>query len=361
MKKISGTKNKSMVRKKQPIEADDAELSLAVRAAWLSYVGGRTQAQIAARLHISQAKAHRLIAEALQRGLVKVFIQGEPAECIALEDRLTTDFGLRQCVVAPNLQIDRVNDPKSRFQALGSAGARLLHRELSTSKPGVLGIGKGRTLAAVVDHLPDIGLPDTKIVSVTGSLTRNLSAYPFDVVLRLAERTGGSGYFLPVPYLASNIGEKTLLLQQQSIKSVLNLARQADILLIGIGSLDAEAHLRQVEIVTESEWTELRAHGAVGDLLGTFIDIDGQPVSLEINKLAVGLGLEELCGRRVIAFAGGVNKAMAILAALRTGLITDLVIDEATATKVAALHGQRPAQASAAESQKSNNRERHNA
>ncbi|MET1026106.1 MAG: sugar-binding transcriptional regulator [Dongiaceae bacterium] len=356
-----------MARKKQQVEADDGDLGLAVRAAWLSYVGGRTQAQIAARLHISQAKAHRLIAEAQQRGLVKVFIQGEPAECIALEDRLATDFGLRQCIVAPNLEIAggsdarRGSDAGSRFQALGSAGARLLHHELSISKPGVLGVAKGRTLAAVVDHLPEINLPDTKIVSVTGSLTRNLSAYPFDVVLRLAERTGGSGYFLPVPYLAGNIGEKTLLLQQQSIRAVLDLAREADILLVGIGSLDAEAHLRQVEIVTESEWTDLRAHGAVGDLLGTFIDIDGRPVPLEINKLAVGLGLDELRGRRVIAFAGGVNKAAPILAALRTGLITDLVIDESTAAKVAALQGQRAADLRAVESQKSNNWEKHDA
>src|SRR5437899_7992102 len=174
-----------MARKKQLLAADDIELSLAVRAAWLSYVGGRTQAEIAERLNISQAKAHRLIAEALQRGLVKVFIQGEPAECIALEDRLATSFALRQCVVAPNLQIGRDADPKSNFQALGSAGARLLYHELSQSKPRVLGVGKGRTLAAVVDHLPEVSLPDMKIVSVTGSLTRNLSAYPFDVVLPL--------------------------------------------------------------------------------------------------------------------------------------------------------------------------------
>ncbi len=323
-----------MARKKQAADAGDIELSLAVRAAWLSYIGGRTQAEIAARLNISQAKTHRLIAEALERGLVKVFIQGEPAECIALEDRLVAEFGLRQCVVAPDIDGGQT---ASVFQALGAAGARLLHHELTQSKPMVLGVGKGRTLAAVVDHLPDVARPEMKIVSVTGSLTRNLSAYPFDVVLPLAARTGGSGYFLPVPYLAASVAERDILLQQQSVSAMLDLARRADLLLIGIGSLDPQAHLHQVEIVTEAEWAELRAHGAIGDLLGTFIDIDGKPVALEINRLAVGLSLTELQGRRVVAFAGGIQKSTAILATLRTGLISDLVIDEATAQAVVAL------------------------
>lgn len=362
-----------MARKKQPADANDIELSLAVRAAWLSYIGGRTQAEIAARLNISQAKTHRLIAEALARGLVKVFIQGEPAECIALEDRLVAEFGLRQCVVAPDIEAEHAVGGSQApglfqapgvFQALGAAGARLLHHELSQSKPMVLGVGKGRTLAAVVDHLPDVARPEMKIVSVTGSLTRNLSAYPFDVVLPLAARTGGSGYFLPVPYLAASVAERDILLQQQSVSAMLDLARRADLLLIGIGSLDPQAHLHQVEIVTEAEWAELRAHGAIGDLLGTFIDIDGKPVALEINKLAVGLSLEELQGRRVVAFAGGIQKATAILAALRTGLISDLVIDEATAQAVVALIESRVCNDALKQeltAQKTTKREKHNA
>jgi DNA-binding transcriptional regulator LsrR (DeoR family) len=313
--------------------ADDAELGLATRAAWLSYIGGYTQGQIAERLRVSRSKAHRLIAQALERGLVRVFVQGEPAECIALEDQLMRRHGLARCIVAPALG----QGARGSFAAIGAAAARLLHHELTTGKTRVIGVGKGRTVAAMVAHMPELARPDLKIVSVSGSLTRSLAANPFDVVLRLAAHTGGAGYFLPVPYLARTPEEKKLLLAQKSVRDMLALARGADLVLIGIGSLEADAHLRQVGMVSDPEWDELRKLGAVGDIMGSFVDAEGKPVASGINRLAVGLGLEDLRGRRVVALAGGAGKARAILAALRTGALTDLVVDETAAQRIVKL------------------------
>lgn len=320
-----------MARKRAaaPTNTDDIDLSLAARAAWLSYIGGHTQQQIADRLRISQTKAHRLIAEALRRGLVKVFVQGVPAECAAIEDALQSRFRLRSCTVAPSLSLGRKGTAAAGpFAAVGAAGARFLHHLLGTETIAVVGVGKGRTLAALVEHLPDLDRPDLKVVAVSGSLNRNLAANPLDIVLRLSQRTGGQGYFLPVPYLAASEAEQQVLLAQKSVSDMLQLARQADLMLIGIGSLGADAHLRQIGMLNEREWDELRALGAVGDLMGSFIDETGRPVRAGINRLAMGLGLTDLKGRRVVALAGGANKARAILAALRTGAISDLILDE---------------------------------
>lgn len=317
---------------------DDDELGLAARAAWLSYIGGYTQQQIADRLRVSQAKAHRLIAEALRRGLVKVFVQGVPAECAAIEDELAARFNLKSCAVAPSLSLGRRSEQQAGlFAAVGAAGARLLYHLLTAEKVSVVGVGKGRTLAAVVQHLPDLNLPDLRVVAVSGSLNRNLAANPLDIVLHMAERTKAQGYFLPVPYLAANEAEKKVLLAQKSVGDMLHLARHADVMLVGIGSLEADAHLRQIGMLNEREWAELRAHGAVGDLMGSFIDIDGRPVGSALNRLSVGLGIEDLKGKRVVALAGGAEKARAILAALRTGAISDLVVDEEAAAEIVAL------------------------
>ncbi|HVJ42608.1 MAG TPA: sugar-binding transcriptional regulator [Dongiaceae bacterium] len=331
-----------MARKNKPAEASELDLSLAVRAAWLSYIGGRTQGQIAERLNISQAKVHRLIAEALSRGLVKVFVQGEPADCIALEDALTCQFGLKRCIVAPDLGRGELaggelSEAQQVFAAIGSAAARFLHRELACGAIKVIGVGKGRSLAAMVERLPRIRRPDLKVVSVSGSLTRSLAANPLDIVMRLAGQTEAAGYFLPVPYLAKNLTEKSVLLAQDSIRSMLDLARQADLVLVGIGSLEGDAHLRQVGMIADQEWADLNSHGAVGDLMGSFIDAEGRPVASAVNQLSVGLGLQDLCGKQVIAVAGGMHKAEAILAALKTGTLTGLVTDERTAAAVVEL------------------------
>ncbi len=318
--------------------------SLAARAAWLSYIGGYTQSEIAKRLDVSSAKAHRLISQAQKAGLVRVFIEGVPAECVELEEFIIDRFGLASCTVAPLLgdqeayDDGEIDDPQTSYNAVGVAAARQLHNLLNTGDPMTIGVGKGRSLAAMVRNLPRTPRSDLKFVAVSGSLTRNLSANPFDVVHNLVDRTGGEGYFLPVPYIASSVQEKELLQAQKSVQEMLQLGRKADVYIIGVGAIGDEArvnaHIRQVRMVSEDEWRELRKKHAACDIMGKFVDINGQPVDTDINKQALGLGPEDLRGRKVIAVVGGGGKGDAVLAALRTKIITDLVICEDTALRI---------------------------
>lgn len=312
--------------------------SLAARAAWLSHVGGLTQRQIAKRLDVSSAKAHRLISQAQKAGLIRVFIDGVPAECVELEEFIANHFGLDSCTIAPLLDDRADDDPQKAFRAVGVAAARRLHGLLSAGGPTLIGVGKGRSLAAMVRGLPQLQRPDLRFVAVSGSLTRSLSANPYDVVHNLVERTQGEGYFLPVPYIASSVEERNLLHAQKSIQEMLHLGRQADAYVIGIGAIGDDAlvnaHIRQTRMVSEEEWRELRSKNAVCDIMGSFIDINGQPVDSYVNELALGLGPQDIRGRRVFAVVGGKGKEKAVLAALRTGVITDLVICEDVANTV---------------------------
>ena len=321
---------------KHKSEPDGADLNLATRAAWLSYIGGYTQGEIASRLNVSPAKAHRLIALAHQQKLVKVFIEGEPAECVALEEELIRGFGLGSCIVAPAVEDHADADPLSGFAAVGAAGARFLYRTLSDLGPALIGVGKGRSLTSAIERMPSLHRPDLQFVSVSGSLTRNLSANPYDVVHRMVEKIGGEGYFLPVPYIAADAREKEVLLSQTSVHGVLDLARRADLFIVGIGTMDGDAHVKQVGMVSEAEWVTLRQLDAVGDIMGGFIDIDGKPVDCDVNRRSLGLGIEDLRGKRVIAIAGGARKGRAVLGALRTGIVTDLVLCETAAKEIVA-------------------------
>jgi dihydroxyacetone kinase-like protein len=77
----------------------------------------------------------------------------------------------------------------------------------------------------------------------------------------------------------------------------------------------------------------------VGDIGARYFDAQGMPVECDVNDRVVGLTLDEL--RRVplrIVAAGGRDKDRAIHAALRTGLISVLVTDAGTASRVLAVH-----------------------
>ena len=302
------------------------EGSLAIRAACLYYVHGLTQAEVADHLGVSRIKVHRLIALAHQQNSVKVFVEGGAVECIDLEHRLKEAFKLRFCSVAPS-DANGLG-PEAIFRTLGAATALYLHQYLEQNGTHLVGVGHGRTLAAVADALPKLPRPDARFVSILGSLTRRATANPFDVIYRFAERTGGEGYFVPAPFFADSAEDAAVLRSQRLVQSVLDLARQTDLVLIGIGNL------KNTPAIYEAERKSLAALGIVGEVLGQFLDRDGGLVACEMAQRSISLRLEDLRGRMVVGVAGGADKAVAIRATLRSGLLSGLVTDEATARVV---------------------------
>lgn len=301
---------------------------MAIRAAWLSFVGGRTQGEIASRLGVSPAKVHRLIAHAQKAGYVKFQIDGRPRECLELETRICEAFHLTNCIVAPDIG---GGEEGGDLRAVAVSAAQFLTGLLSGAGVKRLGVGMGRTLTAAVEAMPKCPRSDLEIMSICGSLTRTLAANPYDIVQKMQERTGGIGYYLPVPYFAENTDEKEMFLTQRSVQDLMSRARQSDAFLIGIGSVENEGHLVQRGMISKKEQENLTSGGAVCDLMGRFLTINGELASGPLSDCAVGLHFGEVRGRRVIALVGGEGKVAATLAALRTGVITDLVADEALA------------------------------
>jgi len=322
------------------VQDDDWASYMAIRAAWLSFVGGRTQGEIAAQLGVSPAKVHRLIAHAQKAGHVKFQIDGRPLECLLLEKELTAHFTLANCIISPDIG----GDEGSALRAVSVSAAQFLTGLLSGAGVKRLGVGMGRTLTASVEALPKIQRSDLEIMSICGSLTRTLAANPYDIVQKMQERTGGVGYYLPVPYFAENQDERSMFLTQRSVQDLMSRARQSDAFLIGIGSVENEGHLVQRGMISKQEQENLMSGGAVCDLMGRFLTIDGQLAPDPLGDCAVGLHFDEVRGSRVIALVGGESKVDATLAALRTGVITDLVTDETLAKALSARVGLQLAQ-----------------
>ncbi len=305
------------------------QLDLATRAAWLVYVGGYTQGQVAKRLNVSTAKAHRLIAYAHANNVVKIFIEGGIIECVEIEEKIINTFGLDSCTVVPKIDTD-IDD----FNAIGTAGAAFLHQLLKKVKNSVIGIGKGRSLSAVVEHLPYMRTENLQFASVSGGLTRKFSTNPFDVIHHIAERTHAEAYFLPVPYMAKDQQEKDMLISQQSVIQMLEFAKKASIFIVGIGSIESNAHIHEIGLIEEDTWVRMVKKKAVGDFMGCFLDKSGNKIIDKANELSLGLSTQDIKGQQVIAIVGGANKGKATLAALKTNTITDLIISEESAKQI---------------------------
>jgi DNA-binding transcriptional regulator LsrR (DeoR family) len=304
----------------------DDETSMATRAAWLHYAGGLTQSEVAKRLGLTSLKAHRLITKANQEGLIKVYIDGEVSECVALEDELSGRYGLDYCEVVPDFDAEDLP-----LKALGIAGAQFLKREIERGEDTLIGVGHGRTLAACVEYLPRISAGKTRFVSLLGGLTRKFSANPHDVIHRLAERTGAEAYVMPVPMFANTVEDRTVLLGQKGISEVFDLGKAADLLIAGIGTAEREASLVATGMIEKGEMEEIRRKGGVGELLGHFFDDAGRAVETTLSNRALALAREDISNRRIVAVAGGKVKVRAIKSVLEGRYLKGLVTDERTA------------------------------
>ena len=308
----------------------DSDDSFAIRAAWLHYAAGLTQAEVAQRLGVTNVKAHRLITRANEAGAVKVTIDGDIAECVVLETQLAAQYGLQYCEVVPDLGEDTLP-----LRALGIAGAGFLSREIENNPDGILGIGHGRTLSAAVAQMPRMTAAKVRFVSLLGGLTRNYAANPHDVMHRLAEKTGASAFVMPVPFFANSVEDREVLLSQRGVRDVFALAAQADLLIAGIGTAEPEAQLVSSQMIEPAEIQEVKSLGGVGEILGHFFNADGKPIETSLAARTLSLGLDALKDRRIVAIAGGTEKTCAIRSVLMSGCLSGLITDERTALALA--------------------------
>jgi DNA-binding transcriptional regulator LsrR (DeoR family) len=304
----------------------DPDISLAVRAAWLHYVGGLTQAAVAKRLGVPSVKAHRLIARAVDAGMVKVTVDGPMVDCVELEDALCRRYGLEQAQVAPDLGEDGLP-----LRALGVAGAAFLRREIEQGGHGVIGLGHGRTLAAAVAAMPRFGAGGVRFVSLLGGLTRNYAANPHDVMHNLAAKTGAQAFVLPVPFFANSAEDRAVLLAQPGVQEIFDMSRAAPLKVVGIGTADESAQLVASGMIEPAEIAEINAAGGVGEMLGNFFDARGRVLETTLTARLLAVDLDGQSKTRIVAIAGAVAKTPAIRAVLESGRLTDLITDEPTA------------------------------
>ena len=295
------------------------------RIAWLYYVEGLTQAEIADRMGVSRVKVVRDLQVGRQTGLVQIQINGRLAPCVALERRLEKAYALKEAVVVPTPQ-DAAHLPATLGIALGS----WLSDRLRAGQ--TLAVGWGRTLHWSVRALRRRDLADLTVVALLGGIGRGSEINMYETASRVAETLGAQCYYLAAPAFAASPEMRAMLLAQAGLRDVLDRARRADIALVSVGTLGPTATNRRIGLLGDTETAELLAAGAVGDLLCTFLDPAGRPVDHPLNSCSVGLPVADLATLPAAVLAsGGVEKVPMVRAALAGRYVNHLITDERTA------------------------------
>lgn len=301
----------------------DADQTVA-RVVWYYYVGNLTQQEIADRLGLTRLRVNRIIGQARADGTVRVDLRVPLVDCVALGAQLAERFGLKAASVVPSLP-----DGLEQRRVIGEEVAQMMDRLLGDNVS--IGIGWGRTLRASLARLPRRALPRSFVVSLMGGLTRGSGINTFEVSTQFAEALQAECWYLAAPLYCPSPESRDELLSHEDLADVMRRARDVSLALLTCGDLSENSLIASMQTVRDHR-DALRTAGAVGDMLGSFIDELGRPVAHDLNRRVVALSPDEL--RAVpesILASGGLNKVPIIRGILEGRYVTRIVTDEACA------------------------------
>lgn len=289
----------------------DRHIRLA-EAAHRYYVDGWSQDQVAAHLDTSRSNVSRLLEAARRDGIVRFVIDHPLRRHGALEHALEDRFGVRTAIVLAGA------DP-----GLGLVG-RLGARWLGKLDDVRIAIGWGRTVQAIIDQVATDDPRNVEVVQIGGDLTVAPAASGHELVRRLAGGLGGRCRFLHAPALVDSEETAARLRGDATIQTALELARRADVGLVGIGLPGVGFADRPLD----------RPHlrGAAAVVAARLVDHLGDELEGPLRTRVIALELDELRAiPTVAAAAAGAEKGPAIAAALRGRLVDVIICDQPAA------------------------------
>lgn len=317
-------------------ERERAMLLLEVASQYYEY--GMSQASIGQASGYSRATVGRLLDEARTRGIVRIQITHPLQRMIDLEISIRRRFGVEHVHVAGTGMLGEPTDE------VASACATLLDRLVADDSS--IGISNGRIHTALPRYVRRRSTTAVTIVQLVGGLGDHARLMDTPALCRqLASTYGGAAQTLAAPLLAADAHTAQRLRSIATNRRTLAQGRDVDIAVVGVGSGFRHPSGVFQGLLDRDTVRTLHRAGAVGHLLGRFIDNTGRVVSPQLNSRVVGLTLEYL--RQipfVIGLAAGAEKGEAIAAAVRGGYVDALVVDVGAAQALAHLPeiGHRP-------------------
>ncbi|SCM78800.1 Transcriptional regulator with sigma factor-related N-terminal domain containing protein [uncultured Pleomorphomonas sp.] len=300
---------------------------LMVQAAKLSYDLDMSMSDIGKEIGLTRWQVGRLLKDARELGIVRIDIVPTVQRLPELEVRLQQKFGLREAIVVSNNGDDLAIAVDRATQVVGSYLAAM------SPRPSLVGVSWGRTMAAVARWLPRRWTDGVDVVLLNGATTLHSTPSRTNNIAELFAQAGnGRATLLPVPAIVGRATTRQVLEQDPVIAHALEMADRAPVALYSVGEMSANSVLVQSGYLGESDVAELTRRGAVGDILGRFVDANGHVTDAELDARTIGLHPERLKEKAFSICVGvGAAKHAVMHAVLKSRFANVCVTDEQTA------------------------------
>ena len=303
--------------------------SILATVANLYYNSEMTQNEIADRMYTSRSKISRMLKEARELGIVEISIKEPWERDLDLENKIQQTYGVKTVRVVSS----RDTSKEQITSRLSEVSAYYLDSVVKEKM--VVGISWGNTLYHIVKYIDannKKNIPITVVPIMGASNVKRPERDSMDLAKYLASAYGGTYKYIYAPLFVKTKELKESLIQDDTIKTALSLAQNADVILTSVGSIEYKTW---ENYLGESTFHLLGSKGAIGHIGGHFYDINGKELNTSLTDRMIGITYNDLekC-KNVVCIAYGEAKAKPIAGALRGGFINTLIIDSACGEKL---------------------------
>lgn len=301
---------------------DDQEWQLLSSIARRFYLEDASKIELAEEFSISRFRVARLLQQAREQGVVTIEIhdRDEPRE--ELSTQLAHHLGLDECVVVKAGD----NEEDNRRRLARTAAPRIAG---SVRDGDVIGLSWGRTLVAIGEELP--ALPPSTVIQLTGTVGNDFRQSPVEVIRRISGRSSVEAVAVFAPLFAASESAAETFRSDPSIAAALSRYAHLSLAVLAVGSWDPP--ITQLgPLLAPADRAALEREGVVAEVAGIFLREDGSVIETDLGRRRISVSADELMRTpRVLAVAGSVEKAAAIAAVARSGILTSLVTDDRAA------------------------------
>jgi len=310
---------------------DDPRVEYAVRAAQRYYLQDATMESIARELRVSRSTVSRLVAYARESGMVEIRVLPPSTQVGEVEAVFQRRYGIRAHVV----HVPEHSTPVERHQRAAHHATRVLNSIFTSDM--ILALAWGTMVREISEVLTPRTVTNCRIVLLNGIGHPRALGEHYSSAILTAFGAAYNAYIqrLPVPVFLDRAETREALFAERTVMTPRAMQRDADVALFSLGHVEdgiPSSPYRAGYFLGQDDFQQMLDDGVVGDLATTFIRADGSHHGIGINRRTTGPDLDQFISipHRICAVSGH-HKIPALRAALRGGLVTDLVIDEITA------------------------------
>lgn len=302
---------------------------LLAQIAKLYYIDKLKQKEIADIYRLSPMLVSRMLKRAEDRGLVNFIVKMPVEVCLEMGKKVKDRYGLRECIVLNTAPGDNIKERVGKYAA--DYVANLLHEN------SIVGLSWGKTIYEFAKNLEPGNYPTCKVVQLAGGFMTESSYWitPTSIIRMVSEKWNCPAWFLNAPFSVATEKAKIELSNDPTNNYLLELARNANINIIGSSEISEDSTMFQVGVLNQQDREEMLSKGAIGEIGGFPIDEEGREVVWSKSKLYTGVPLSVIKqAQNVICLTGEAEKAPVLQAAMKKGYFNILITTQKAAEKL---------------------------